>query len=387
VNWVDLVILATVAFAATAGFRLGFVTRVLSWIGLLVGIVVALLVLGPILDDIDAASQARSIVIAVAVVLIGAFGGQAIGLLIGNRVRPTEEDRGLDRADAILGLAAGVVGTLLLVWLLLPVLTQRGGPVADEVSTSWVARQLDERLPAPPDALHAFRSIVGDDNFPDVFADIEPNAPLGPPPTSSGLSQATADSVAASVVKVEGIACRKIQDGTGFVVADGLVATNAHVVAGESSTDVIRDDGRRISSVVVAFDPARDLALLQVPDLDRAPLPLARADIGDVGGVFGHPGGEPLRIAPFEVADQLRATGRNIYDSGPAIRSVLRAAADLAPGDSGSPLVDPAGEVIGITFAISSDQPNVAYALDTSELQAVLDETLTPTGTGACVTS
>jgi S1-C subfamily serine protease len=139
--------------------------------------------------------------------------------------------------------------------------------------------------------------------------------------------------------------------------------------------------------VVVAFDPARDLALLQVPDLDRAPLPLARADIGDVGGMFGHPQGESLRIAPFEVARRLPAEGRNIYDSGPALRSVLEVAADLAPGDSGSPLVDPAGEVIGITFAISRDRENVAYALDTSELEAVLDETLAPTGTGACVTS
>jgi S1-C subfamily serine protease len=386
-NWVDLVIVATVVFAAAAGFRLGFVTRVLSWIGLLVGVVVSLLVLGPILEDVDAANPARAIVIAIAVVLIGAFGGQAIGFIVGNRLRPGEGDGGLSHADAALGLCAGVVGTVLVVWLLLPVLTQRGGPVADEVATSWVGRQLDERLPPPPDALHAFRSIVGDDNFPDVFADIEPDAPLGPPPPSTGLSAATADAVATSVVKIEGIACRKIQDGTGFVVADGLVATNAHVVAGESSTDVIRNDGRRISSQVVAFDPARDLALLQVPGLDRAPLPLARAEIGDVGGVFGHPGGEPLRIAPFEVARRLDATGRDIYGRSPVVRSVLEAAADLAPGDSGSPLVDPAGEVIGITFAISSDRQNVAYALDTDELDAVLAGNLAPTGTGPCVSS
>jgi len=387
VNWVDVVILVAVAFAALAGFRLGFVTRVLSWIGMFVGILLALLALGALLDDIDPANQTRAVVIALAAVLVGAFAGQALGFLVGNRLRPTDERRGLDRVDAVLGLAVGVLGALLLVWLLLPVLTQRGGPVADEVSSSWVAGQLDERLPAPPDALHAFRSIVGDDNFPDVFAELEPDAPLGPPPTSTGLSEATASEVAASVVKVEGIACRKIQDGTGFVVGDGLVATNAHVVAGESRTDIIRDDGRRIPSVVVAFDPARDLALLQVPGLDRAALPLATAEIGDVGGVFGHPRGEPLRIAPFEIAQPLDAIGRNIYDTADVRRSVLQASADLAPGDSGAPLVDPAGEVVGVTFAISTDRPDVAYALDTSELEAVLRGPLAPTGTGPCVST
>jgi S1-C subfamily serine protease len=383
-NWVDIVVLLCVVVAAVAGFRLGFVTRVLSWIGMLIGIIVALLVLGPLLDGADPTNHARVTLVAIAIVLLGAFLGQAVGFVLGNKLRPTDGERTLDRADAVLGLGAGVAGAVLLVWLLVPVLTQRGGPVADQVSTSWVARQLEERLPAPPDALQALRSIVGDDNFPDVFASLEPTLPLGPPPTSSGLSQPTADAVARSVVKVEGIACRKIQDGTGFVVQDGLVATNAHVVAGESSTDVILDDGSRVAADVVAFDPDRDLALLAVPDLDRPALPLASAAVGDVGGVFGHPQGKPLRIAPFEVARFLRATGRNIYDTNLVERDVLEIAAGLEPGDSGSPLVNPAGEVVGITFAIARDRSNVAYALNTTELQRVLNA---PRGasTGPCV--
>jgi S1-C subfamily serine protease len=383
-NWVDMVVVVCVVLAAVAGFRLGFVTRVLSWIGMLLGIIIGLLVLGPLLDGADPTNHVRLTVIAVAIVLLGAFLGQAIGFVLGNKLRPTHDERTLDRADAVMGLGAGVLGAVLLIWLLVPVLTQRGGPVADEVSTSWVARQLDERLPSPPDALQAFRSIVGEDNFPDVFAELEPTPPLGPPPATTGLSQQTADSVARSVVKVEGIACRKIQDGTGFVVQDGLVATNAHVVAGEASTDVIRDDGSRISADVVAFDADTDLALLDVPGLDRPPLPLARASVGDIGGVFGHPRGEPLRVAPYEVARFLRATGNNIYDTNLVERDVLEVAAALEPGDSGSPLVSPAGEVVGVTFAISRDRSNVAYALNTTELRKLLAE---PRGAsaGPCV--
>jgi S1-C subfamily serine protease len=385
VNGVDVVLLVGIALAAVAGFRLGFVTRVLSWIGMVVGAVVSLLVLGPVIDGIDPSSHLRVTLIAIGVVLLGAFAGQAVGFVIGNRFRPEPGDRALGRADAALGLAAGAMGTVLLIWLLVPVLTQRPGPVSDELSSSWLVRQLDEHLPQPPDALHALRSLVGEDNFPDVFADPNPTAPIGPPPASSGLTAATAAVVAESVVKVEGIACRKIQDGTGFVVGEDLIATNAHVVAGERTTEVIRDDGRRLDATVVAFDADRDLALLQVAGLNRPALVLAAADPGDVGGVFGHPRGEPLRIAPFAVGRLIDAVGRNIYDTGLVEREVLEVAADLEPGDSGAPLVNPSGEVVGITFAIARDRADVAYALHTDELREVLAQPRQPTTTGGCL--
>jgi len=148
--------------------------------------------------------------------------------------------------------------------------------------------------------------------------------------------------------------------------------TNAHVVAGERSTSVERDDGRRLSATVVSFDPERDLAVLHVADLNRPALVIGPASRGDIGGVFGHPGGEPLRIAPFQVSRQLEATGMDIYDQRPTDRQVLELAATLRPGDSGAPLVNPSGVVIGVAFAISTDQPGLAYGLATSELDAVL---------------
>ena len=72
-----------------------------------------------------------------------------------------------------------------------------------------------------------------------------------------------------SVVKVEGTACDRVQEGTGFVAGPGLVVTNAHVVAGESHTRISTLDGRRYETEVVAFDPDRDLAVLD-PVLSRA---------------------------------------------------------------------------------------------------------------------
>jgi S1-C subfamily serine protease len=177
-----------------------------------------------------------------------------------------------------------------------------------------------------------------------------------------------------------------VQDGTGWVVAEGLIVTNAHVVAGEPSTEVERDDGHRLKATVVAFDPSRDLALLSVPKLNRPALPVAAARRGMIGGVFGHPGGEPLRIAPFEVGRQIDATGRDIYDAATTDRKVLELASSLRPGDSGSALVDPQGEVVGVAFAISTERSGVAYALATSELTPLLSAPHdTGVSTGRCI--
>lgn len=384
-NWIDAIILLALFGGAAAGFRLGFVTRVLSWLCMLAGAIAGLLVVGPLLDGLAAESTAGTTLLAVTVVLAGAAFGQVVGLLVGAYVRPSAQEPRASRADALLGVVAGLVGVLLLVWLLVPVLARRPGPIAQELSASWFARQLEQHLPQPPDALHALRSLVGEDHFPDVFATGAPTPAVGAPPAASGLAPEVAEAVADSIVRVEGVACSRIQEGTGFVVEPGLVATNAHVVAGESTTQVVRQDGRRIDADVVVYDPDRDLALLAAPGLDRPPLPLGQANVGAVGGVFGHPRGRSLRIAPFQIARAIDATGRNIYGTRLVSRDVLEVAADLAPGDSGAPLVDSGGRVVGVTFAVARDRAGVAYALHPRELAAVLALPRGAVGTGACV--
>src|SRR5690606_31685308 len=120
--------------------------------------------------------------------------------------------------------------------------------------------------------------------------------------------------------------------------------------------------------------------------LNRAALPLADTDVGGTGAVFGHPGGGPLRVAPYSVGREVTATGTDIYDQERTEREVLILAASLAPGDSGAGLVDPQGQVVGVAFAIAPDQPNVAYALDIEELQAVLAGNLSQAvATGPCL--
>jgi S1-C subfamily serine protease len=157
-------------------------------------------------------------------------------------------------------------------------------------------------------------------------------------------------------------------------------------VAGEDDSIVEFVDGSTLEADVVAFDPERDLAVLRTRGGGAPALPLRDAEVGDTGGVFGHPGGGPLDVSPFRVGDEITAVGRDIYDSASTSREVLVLASELAPGDSGAALVDPQGRVIGVAFAVAPDKPGVAYALAIDELEGVLAGDLsTERDTGGCL--
>lgn len=387
-NLLDLAIVVLAVVAAVGGYRIGFVTRVISWVGMGLGLFIAVRILPLVLDRLRGGDPNVVLIAALALIFGCAFTGQAIGMVIGNRLRPVDHDGTVTRGDGAAGAAAGILGVVALVWLILPFLSDSPGWVSQQAHGSSIAQSLDDRLPDAPDSIQALRSLVGEDNFPKVFDALRPTPDLGPPPAETGVSAETAARVARSVVRVEGIACSQIQDGTGFVVGPDQVATNAHVVAGERSTEVVRDDGTRVAAEVVAFDPNRDLAILRAPGIGRPPLLVGQSTASAVGGVFGHPGGGPLRVAPFEVARPITAVGRDIYGTSVTRREVLELRASLRPGDSGSALVDPQGKVVGVAFAIAPDKADVAYALNVSELQAVLQTDLSaPESTGSCTGS
>ncbi len=373
--------------AAVGGYRLGFLTRVASWVGMAIGVVVGSLVLTPVLRSLDEASGPQLLLVTMGILVGSAFIGQAIGLFAGARLHATLPGASVRSADRAAGAAAGALGILVAVWILVPLMADVPGWFAAEARSSAVAGWVADVFPDPPDTVDTLRRLVGEEQFGRVFSDVFQPAPdVGPPPTTTNISQAVVDSVVTSTVKVEGIACRQIQEGSGFVVAPGLIVTNAHVVAGEDETAVQRSDGSEVRARVVAFDPNRDLAVLRADDLDRPALPLGEIDEGGVGAVFGHPRGGSLRAAPFQVGQQVTATGTDIYDRNETRRQVLVLASNLEPGDSGSALVDPTGAVVGVAFAIAPDRPGVAYALAIEELEAVLEGNLTqPVDTGPCL--
>jgi S1-C subfamily serine protease len=186
-------------------------------------------------------------------------------------------------------------------------------------------------------------------------------------------------------VRIEGRACSLLQDGTGVAIGADLVLTAAHVVAGEERTAVIRPDGSSLLATVVAFDAARDVAVLRVPGLGLPFLRTGAAGVGDLVGIPGHPQGGPLRIADARIAERITATGRDIYDRRDTRRDVFVLAATLAPGDSGAGLVSTDGRLVGLAFAVDPDTATTAYALTDAEIEPVLQRVGSlPVSTGPC---
>jgi S1-C subfamily serine protease len=380
VNALDLLVVGLAAGAGWLGWRMGFVRRAFSWGGLAVGLFVAVLFVADVADLLKSSPPRTRLLVSLGFVILVVTLAQAIGYSIGSALRGRmPRGAGVQRADRMAGAALGVFGVLLLVWLLIPALASSPGWPARAARDSAVVRAIDNLAPAPPEESETLGRLVGDQTFPEVF-DTLTSPDAGDPP-NDGIPAPAAATVMRSTVKVEGTACDRVQEGTGFVAAPDLIVTNAHVVAGESHTRVETTDLRRLDAEVVAFDPKRDLAVLRVPGLGLPALERATASVDDTGALFGHPGGGPLREAPVRIAEQIVARGTDITHSAETERDVFVLAATTAPGDSGGPIVDQQGHVVGVMFAYDISRETTAYALTRGELDAVLDPVVAGTST------
>jgi S1-C subfamily serine protease len=387
VNVLDVALLGTALATAVGGYRLGLLARALSWAGMLVGLLLAVRAVPVLVERLDGTAPTTGLLVVLAVLVAAAFAGQGLGLALGARAHLSLPAAGRP-LDRMAGGVAGLLGLVVVLWLLLPAVADLPGAGSRLARGSVVARAIEDLTPRPPDTLDALRRLVGEHRYPEVFSALRRSPDVGPPPVASGLPPVVVAGVAASTVRVQGESCGRVQEGSGFVAEAGFVVTNAHVVAGQDRTQVVGADDRRRAAEVVAFDPARDLALLAVPDLAAPPLATGEVAEGGTGAVFGHPGGGALRMSPFALEERVEAVGRDLYDEADTQRRVLVLAADLAPGDSGAAVVDTDGGVVGVAFAIAPDEPGTAYALDLDELAAILAAPRTAgAGTGPCLPS
>lgn len=194
-----------------------------------------------------------------------------------------------------------------------------------------------------------------------------------PAPAVPGLAPALVSQVTASTVRVSGVACGERLQGSGFSPAPDTIVTNAHVVAGTTRTEVLRPDGRTLPATVTTFDPVRDLAVLTVPGLGQPSLGLGSAVVGETTAIFGHPLGQvPVEVSPARVVRRVTADVGDIYDRPAGPRQILVLNSQIDPGDSGAPVVNTAGTVVGVAFAVSSLRRGTAFAVASEELAPVL---------------
>ncbi|MBL9077262.1 MAG: trypsin-like peptidase domain-containing protein [Planctomycetes bacterium] len=163
--------------------------------------------------------------------------------------------------------------------------------------------------------------------------------------------------------------------GSGFLCGDsGLALTNHHVVHGAVAVEATFHDGRTAVVDVLGSDPATDLALLRVPEPPAEPLPLqdsARLRVGDFVLAVGCPHG----LAHTVTAGILSGLGRALPGpAGQTIEDVIQTDAPLNPGNSGGPLLDTDGHVVGIATAIVPLAQGLCFAVPAATAQVVLPE-------------
>ncbi len=362
-NLVDLVVLAVVGLAAVQGLRLGAIVQVLSFSGFFVGLYVGARLASVAVRGVHSQSGRTAIALLtmLGVAILCGVAGRLLGNLVFRRVH-----RGiLGSLDAGLGVVVAVVASLLAAWLLANTLINTSSlSLNASIAKSRILRSLDSVLPAPPSVFTQVQNFLSSEGFPPVFAQLAPVS-AGPValPGSVDLRQAVARA-GASTVKIVGEGCGQIQEGSGFVVGPGLVVTNAHVVAGILHP-MVEDDAGSHPTTVLSFDPSYDLVVLRVNGLNEPSLVLDPTAVprGTKAAVLGYPGGGPFQVAPAGVMAEFEAQGRDIYGQGLTVRDVYEVQAVVRPGNSGGPLVEPDGQVIGVVFSRSTTNGDIGYAL------------------------
>jgi S1-C subfamily serine protease len=200
----------------------------------------------------------------------------------------------------------------------------------------------------------------------DALARIDPVPQInGPAPNVSAPDSAVArdpdvQRASRSTVRVLGTACGYGIEGSGWVAANGIVVTNAHVIAGEADTTVqALGTGPGITARPIWFDSKNDLAILYVPGLTAPPLQLITETAkGTSGAIVGYPLNGPLDIQPARIGATTTVVSDDIYGGGPITRRMTTFRGIVRHGNSGGPIVDDAGRVRTTVFAAKSDSDN-----------------------------
>jgi S1-C subfamily serine protease len=344
VNLADWVAIAVVLIAALGGMRRGLVLSALSLVGLAAGAYVGSRVAPHLLHG---GSTSRWTPVAGLVgAVLGAMLLQIAALLAGSFIRGgLRRQAPLRLIDTAGGLLLGGAIGLAIVWvgasvaLLTPVETR----IRQEVERSAIVKQLDAALP-PRTLLNLLARI---DPFPSIVGPKPPSLP----PSKGVLRDSSIRAATTRVVKVLGIACGVGIEGTGWVAADDLVVTAAHVVAGEENTTVSIAGQVLPPAEVVVLDVHNDIAVLRIDGLGLKPLQLADPQPGAAVAIIGYPLDGGLRATPGRIGLTATVLTQDALGRGPVSRTITAVAGNVEHGDSGGPAVDKEGRVESSIFA------------------------------------
>jgi len=386
---IDIIIIIVLIISFIRGFNIGFVRQFLSTVGFLGG-----LLLGAYLEKytiVLAHTSFERSFIGLLTVLGLAFIGVTIFEYYAIKIKRKLIIIKINFLDSILGSFMSIITVLLAIWLGVALLNSFNVPqIQIELNQSKIISYLNHHLPPAPTVIASLGRIIDPNGFPEVFLQGEPTLSKTIPIPNLGTLQPAITADENSVVKIVGQGCGGIVEGSGFVVQNNLIMTNAHVVAGIEHPYITIYNGPTIKVQTVYFNPNFDLALLRVPTNLKLKILHLSPNIypdGTDGAVLGYPGGGNLTIVGASILNHLNATGQNIYGNNIITRSIYELHARVIPGNSGGPLINQNGTVMGIVFAQSTTYHNVGYALTSNKVINYFNQNKNdqrPVNTGGC---
>ena len=342
----DWLILAFCVLLAIFGYLQGFIVGALSLLGFAIGALLGSR-LGPLLLNGGSHNTYAPLFGLIGALLVGAvFASGLEGL--GARARSVLRVPGLRQLDGVLGAALTACVGLGIAWIAGALAMQTTGSISlrRDLQQSAILKELNQLLPPSGPILNALARI---DPLPSVHG---PAADV-PPPTKGILGRPAVRSAFGSVVRVVGTACGLGIEGSGWVAGNDLVVTNAHVVAGETDTTVqAGGDPPNLIAHVIGFDPHDDVAVLAVPGLGSRALKLATdPKSGESAAILGYPLDGPFTAQAGRIGLTQVVSTQNAYGNGPVLRSIESLRGLVRPGNSGGPLVNASGQVVGTVFA------------------------------------
>lgn len=390
-QWLDIAIIGVALIAAISGWRSGALGSLMSFIGVILGAIAGVMLAPHVVGFVSSprAKLFTALFLILALVVIG----EVAGVVLGRAVRGSIRSGPVRVVDSLVGVALQLVVVLVAAWLLgSPLTTSNQTNLAGAAKGSKVISEVDKYAPewlrAVPKRMSALLSTSG---LPDVLEPLRTPAPTVDAPDASLADSLVVGKSRSSVVKIRGVAtaCQKVLEGTGFVIAPNRVMSNAHVVAGSDSVTVEAEDGKKYDATVVSYDPNADISILDVPNLPLQPLQFAEepAKTGTDAVVLGFPGGGDFVATPARVREIIELSGPDIYKTTTVNREVYTIRGLVRQGNSGGPMINRAGQVIGVVFGAAVDDNDTGFVMTTDEVSRQLAKigNTAKVPTGACV--
>jgi uncharacterized membrane protein required for colicin V production len=378
VTAIDWAIAAFTFVLALWGFRQGLIVGLLGLAGLVVGAALGSR-LAPVILEGGSGSPYAPMFALLGAILFGSL-ALAVSASVGASLRGAavrgpfgEVVDGIGGALLMSALALGII------WVLGAVVVHMPGAesMRRDVQRSLLLGGINDVMPPSGPLIQALHRIGPLPTFATSPGEI------AAPDSGTGASPRVR-AAGASVVKVAGTACGIGVMGSGWVIAPGTIITNAHVVAGQTDTRVETNSGQVVDATPIAYNPRNDISVLSAPvDLPALPM-LAGARSGAAAAVIGYPNDGPLTISPARAGETRQVFGEDAYGSGPFERRMLTLRGQVRHGNSGGPLLDSDGRVLGTVFASTTEGPPGGLAIPNGVVRRIVARATGEVTTGPC---